>query len=163
MPPHKALNRQPATALAQPRSTPVGPPPRLPCANAGGPAAQSRTPTHAPRPSDPAPYLPRRRANQVLSPLSQRGLVRTDGQRHVLTGEGLGYLARRDRAAVRMILSRWSARKRRLRNGKARGYAGSAPRAIASQMEHHDALTSFAAALSAEGARSQERRLRRQP
>ena len=32
----------------------------------------------------------RRRANQVLSSLSQRALVRTDRQRHVLTNDGLG-------------------------------------------------------------------------
>ena len=100
----------------------------------------------------------RRRANQVLQSLTGRGLVRTDLQRHVLTGDGLTYLARRDRAAVsvRMILGRWSARKRRPRNGKARGYAGSALRTIASQMEHHDALTGFAAALTAEAARSRD-------
>ena len=98
----------------------------------------------------------RRRANQVLGSLSQRGLVRTDRQRHILTGEGLTYLARRDRAALRMILGRWSARQRRPRNGRVRGYAGSALRSIASQMEHHDGLTGFAAALSAEAARSQE-------
>ena len=98
----------------------------------------------------------RRRTNQVLSSLSQRDLVRTDRQRHVLTNDGLTYLARRDRAALRMILGRWSARLRRPRNGKGRGYAGSALRAIASQMEHHDALTGFAAALSAEAARSKD-------
>ena len=98
----------------------------------------------------------RRRANQVLQSLTGRGLIRTDNQRHVLTREGLTYLARRDRAALRMILGRWSARQRRPRNGKGRGYAGSALRAIASQMEHHDALTGFAAALTAEAARSQD-------
>ena len=98
----------------------------------------------------------RRRTNQVLSSLSQRDLVRTDRQRRVLTNDGLTYLARRDRAALRMILGRWSARQRRPRNGRARGYAGSALRTIASQMEHHDALTGFAATLSAEAARSQE-------
>ena len=98
----------------------------------------------------------RRRANQVLQFLTGRGLIRTDRQRHVLTNDGLTYLARRDRAAVRMILGRWSARQRRPRNGRARGYAGSALRAVASQMEHHDALTGFAAALSAEAARSRD-------
>ena len=83
-------------------------------------------------------------------------MARHGGQRHVLTNDGLTYLARRDRAALRMILGRWSARQRRPRNGKVRGYAGSALRSIAAQMEHHDALTGFAAALSAEAARSQE-------
>ena len=98
----------------------------------------------------------RRRANQVLQSLTDRGLIRTDRQRRVLTNDGLTYLARRDRAALRMILGRWSARKRSPRNGKGKGYTGSALRAIASQMEHHDALTGLAAALSAEAARSQE-------
>ncbi len=98
----------------------------------------------------------RRRANQVISSLKQPGLVRTDGPRHVLTNDGLEYLARRDRAAVRMVLGRWSPRQRRPRNGQARRYAGSAFLAIASQMEHHDALTGFAAALTAEAARSQD-------
>ena len=98
----------------------------------------------------------RRWANQVLQFLTGRGLIRTDRQRHVLTNDGLTYLALRDRAAVRMVLGRWSARQRRPRNGRARGYAGSALRAVASQMEHHDALTGFAAALSAEAARSRD-------
>ena len=98
----------------------------------------------------------RRRANQVLRPLKERGLIRADGQRQVLTNDGLEYLAHRDRAAVRITLGRWSSRQRRPRNGQARGYAGSALRTIASQMEHHDALTGFAAALTAEAASSQE-------
>ena len=98
----------------------------------------------------------RRRANQVLQFLTGRGLIRTDRQRHVLTNDGLTYLASRDRAAVRMALGRWSARQRRPRNGRARDYAGSALRAVASQMEHRDALTGFAAALSAEAARSRD-------
>ena len=96
----------------------------------------------------------RRRVNQVLSSLARHSLVRPDGQRHVLTDEGLGCLARRDRAAVGPVVGRWSARKRRRRNAKAPVYAGTALRAIASQMEHHDAITGFAAALSAETARS---------
>ena len=96
----------------------------------------------------------RRRANQVLSSLAGYSLVRTEGQRHVLTDEGLRCLARRDRAAVGPVVGRWSARKRRRRNAKNPVYAGTALRAIASQMEHHDAITGFAAALSAETARS---------
>ena len=97
-----------------------------------------------------------RRANQVLQSLTGRGLLRTDRQRHVLTREGLTYLARRDRAAPRMVLGRWSARQRRPLNARDRGYAGSALRSITSQMEHHDALAGFAAAITAEAARSQE-------
>ena len=62
----------------------------------------------------------RRRANQVLRSLADHSLVRSENQRHVLTDEGLRYLARRDRAAVRIALGRWSARKRRA--------AGAAPR-----------------------------------
>ena len=96
----------------------------------------------------------RRRANQVLNSLTSHSLVHADGQRHVLTDEGMRYLARRDRAAVGPVVGRWSARKRRRRNTRAPAYAGTALRAIASQMEHHDAITGFAAALSAETARS---------
>ena len=96
----------------------------------------------------------RRRVNQVLSSLACHSLVRTDVQRHVLTDDGLRYLARRDRAAVGPVVGRWSARKRRHSNAKSSVYAGTALRAIASQMEHHDAITGFAAALSAETARS---------
>ena len=50
-----------------------------------------------------------RRVNQVLRSLSQHGLVRTDEPLHMLTDEGLTYLARRDRAAVGLTLDRWSA------------------------------------------------------
>ena len=96
----------------------------------------------------------RRRANQVLNSLVGHALVRADGQRHVLTDDGLRCLAQRDRAAVGPMVGRWSARKRRRRNTRAPVYAGTALRAIASQMEHHDAITGFAAALSAETARS---------
>lgn len=98
----------------------------------------------------------RRRANQVLNSLAGHSLVRGDGQRHVLTDEGLTYLARRDRAAVGPMVGRWSARKRRRRNTGALAYAGTALRAIASQMEHHDAITSLAAKLTAECARSRD-------
>ena len=97
-----------------------------------------------------------RRANQVLNSLTGHALVRAEGQRHALTDEGLRYLARRDRAAVGPVLSRWSARKRLRRNATAPVYAGTALRAISSQMEHHDAITGFAAALSAEAARSRD-------
>ena len=93
----------------------------------------------------------RRRVNQVLSSLAGHSLVRADGQRHVLTDEGLRCLARRDRAAVGPVVGRWSARKRR-HNANAPVYAGTALRAIASQMEHHDAITGFVAMLSAEAA-----------
>ena len=96
----------------------------------------------------------RRRANQVLSSLAGHSLVQANGQRHVLTDDGLRCLAQRDRAAVGPMVGRWSARKRRRRNTRAPVYAGTALRAIASQMEHHDAITGFAAALSAETARS---------
>ena len=50
-----------------------------------------------------------RRVNQVLRSLAQHGLVRTDAPLHMLTDEGLTYLARRDRAAVGLTLDRWSA------------------------------------------------------
>ncbi len=97
----------------------------------------------------------RRRANQVLRSLTDHSLVctevRTDGQRHVLTGEGLKYLARRDRAAVGTTLARWSAEHSAEHSDT---YAGTSLRALASQPEHHDAVTGLAAALTAGCARS---------
>ena len=92
-----------------------------------------------------------RRVNQVLRSLSQHGLVRTDEPLHMLTDEGLTYLARRDRAAVGLTLERWSAEPLYL---NADIYAGTAVRALASQMRHHAGVIDFAAALSAEVARS---------
>ena len=97
----------------------------------------------------------RRRANQVLRSLTDQSLVctevRTDGQRHVLTGEGLKYLARRDRAAVGTTLARWSAEHSAEHSDT---YAGTSLRSLASQPEHHDAVTGLAAALTAGCARS---------
>ncbi len=92
-----------------------------------------------------------RRVNQVLRSLSQHGLVRTDDTLRMLTDEGLTYLARRDRAAVGLTLDRWSAEPLYLNSGV---YAGTAVRALASQMRHHAGVVDFAAALSAEVARS---------
>ena len=91
-----------------------------------------------------------RRVNQVLRSLTQQGLARTRGQRHLLTDEGLKYLARRDRAAVGPVLARWSSRRR------GRRYVGTSLRAMASQPKHHDAVTSLASALVSECARSRE-------
>ena len=93
-----------------------------------------------------------RRVNQVLRSLSQHGLVRADSPLHMLTDEGLTYLARRDRAAVGMTLDRWSAEPLYL---NADIYAGTAVRSLASQLRHHAGVTGFAVALSAEVARSQ--------
>ena len=95
----------------------------------------------------------RRRANQVLRSLGEHGLMRTDWPLHVLTDEGLTYLARRDRAAVGQVLDRWTAEPS-LNNPHV--YAGTALRAMASQPGHHDALTTLAANLAAACARSQE-------
>ena len=92
-----------------------------------------------------------RRVNQVLRSLSQRGLVRTDDPLHMLTDEGLTYLARRDRAAVGLTLDRWSAEPS---YSNPSVYAGTALRALASQVRHHAGVTGFAAALSTEVARS---------
>ena len=92
-----------------------------------------------------------RRVNQVLRSLSQHGLVRADCQLHMLTDEGLTYLARRDRAAVGLTLDQWSAEPS---YSDPDVYAGTAPRALASQLRHHAGVTSFAAALTAEAARS---------
>ncbi len=92
-----------------------------------------------------------RRVNQVLRSLRQHGLAREDDSLHVLTDEGLTYLARRDRAAVGLTLDRWSAEPLYLNSDV---YAGTAVRALASQLRHHAGVTGFAAALSAEVARS---------
>ena len=91
-----------------------------------------------------------RRVNHVLRSLTQRGLVRSDEPLHMLTDEGLTYLARRDRAAVGLTLDRWSAEPLYL---NADIYAGTAVRALASQMRHHAGVVDFVSALSAEVAR----------
>ncbi len=95
----------------------------------------------------------RRRANQVLRSLAERGLTRAGEELHVLTDEGLTCLARRDRAAVGQVLDRWSAEPS-LSNPQV--YAGTVLRAVASQPEHHAALTTLAAGLAAECARSRD-------
>ncbi len=95
----------------------------------------------------------RRRTNQVLRVLAEHGLIRADGQKHVLTDEGLTYLARRDRAAVGQVLDRWTAEPS-LSNPQV--YAGTALRAVASQPEHHAALTTLAAKLTSECAHSND-------
>ena len=92
-----------------------------------------------------------RRVNQVLSSLSQRSLVRADGPLHMLTDEGLTLLARRDRVAVGLTLDRWSAEPASSNPGV---YTGTALRALASQLRHHEGVTGFAAVLSTEVARS---------
>ena len=92
-----------------------------------------------------------RRVNQVLRSLSQRSLVRADGPLHVLTDDGLTYLARRDRAAVGLTLERWSSEPS---YSKPAVYAGTALRALASQLRHHAGVVDFAAALSTEVASS---------
>ena len=95
----------------------------------------------------------RRRANQVLRSLADYGLIRTDGKSLVLTDEGLTYLARRDRASVGQVLDRWTAEPG-LNNPQV--YAGTALRSVASQPDHHAALITLAATLTAEGAKSRE-------
>ena len=92
-----------------------------------------------------------RRVNQVLRSLSQRGLVRSDETLHMLTYEGLTYLARRDRAAVGLTLDRWSAEPLYLNSGV---YAGITVRTLASQLRHHAGVINFAANQSTEVARS---------
>ena len=92
-----------------------------------------------------------RRVNQVLRSLAQHGLVRSDEPLHMLTDGGLTYLARRDRAAVGLTLDRWSAEPLYL---NADIYAGTAVRALASQLRHHAGVIDFVSALSAEVARS---------
>ena len=101
----------------------------------------------------------RRRANQVLRSLGSRSLVRSENLRHVLADDGLRYLARRDRAAVRIALGRWSARRRRSSRGAAPVISGSSLRSLDSQLDHQDAINTIAAALSAEAARSDDHHL----
>ncbi len=92
-----------------------------------------------------------RRVNQVLRSLRQHGLVRADEPLCMLTDEGLTYLARRDRAAVGLTLDRWSPEPS---HSNPDVYTGTALRALASQLRHHAGVVDFAAALSAEVARS---------
>ncbi len=101
----------------------------------------------------------RRRANQVLRSLDARSLVHSENQRHVLADDGLRHLARRDRAAVRIALGRWSPRKRRRSRGSAPVIAGTSLRSLDSQLAHQDAINTLAAALSAEVARSKDHHL----
>ncbi|MCY3691647.1 MAG: hypothetical protein OXI54_01205 [Chloroflexota bacterium] len=95
----------------------------------------------------------RRRANQVLRSLADHGLIRADGDLHLLTDEGLTWLARRDRASVGQVLDRWTAEPA-VSNPQV--YAGTALRAMASQPDHHAALNTLAATLTTERARSRD-------
>ena len=95
----------------------------------------------------------RRRANQVLRSLADYGLIRAESESHVLTDEGLTWLARRDRASVGQNLDRWTAEPG-LNNPQV--YAGTALRSVASQPDHHAALVTLAATLTAECARSKD-------
>ena len=90
----------------------------------------------------------RRRANQVLSALRRRSLVQREQDGYVLTDEGLTYLARRDRSAVGPTLDRWTPQ-----HSDDGVYIGSALRALASQTDHQQGITEFAARLTAEVAR----------
>ena len=92
-----------------------------------------------------------RRVNQVLRSLREHDLVREDESLHVLTDEGLTYLARRDRAAVGLTLDRWSPEPSYANPDI---YAGTALRALSSQMRHHAGVVDFAATLSTEAATS---------
>ena len=94
-----------------------------------------------------------RRVNQVLRSIAQHGLVRSDEPLHMLTDEGLTYLARRDRAAVGLTLDRWSPE---LSYSSTAVYAGTTLCALSSQLRHHHGVVDFAAALSAEVARSRD-------
>ena len=69
----------------------------------------------------------------------------------MLTDEGLTYLARRDRAAVGLTLDQWSTEPLYPNSDI---YAGTAVRALASQLRHHAGVIDFASALSAEVANS---------
>ena len=92
-----------------------------------------------------------RRVNQVLRSLREHDLVQEDQSRLMLTDRGLTCLARRDRAAVGLTLDRWTAQPA---ISNPRVYAGTALRALTSQIRHHEGVTNFAAALTAEASRS---------
>lgn len=98
--------------------------------------------------------LSERRANQLLRPLRRLGLARREGEAHVLTDEGLTYLARRDRAAVGPMLDRWSAERT-----EAGVYAGTALRALASQRDHQRGLAEFVSLLALEARYSPDHEL----
>ena len=70
---------------------------------------------------------------------------------HILTDAGLTWLAHRDRDSMGQVLDRWTAEPS-LNNPQV--YAGTALRALASQMRHHWGVINFAASLTAEVARS---------
>ena len=89
----------------------------------------------------------------MIRSLREHDLVRVDGPLHMLTDEGLTYLARRDRAAVGLTLDRWSPEPSSTNPDV---YAGTALRALCSQLRHHAGVVGFAAALSTEVARSQD-------
>ena len=101
----------------------------------------------------------RRWARHVLQSLTDLSLAQDERGRHVLTDDGLRYLARRDRLAVRMALGRWSARQRRRSRGGPPVYSGTALRSLASQQEHQDAIATCAARFTAEAAKSRDYQL----
>ena len=96
------------------------------------------------------------RAGQLLRSLTRRGLVHSNCAHHLLTDEGLTYLARRDRAAVGPLLDRWTTEtgSRPVYIGAHRDpiYPGSTMRTIISQLEHQTGITNFTASLMAEAA-----------
>ncbi|MXZ89795.1 MAG: hypothetical protein F4Z07_13305 [Dehalococcoidia bacterium] len=98
--------------------------------------------------------LTERRANQLLRALRRLGLARREGEAHVLTDEGLAYLARRDRAAVGTALGRWSAE--HTPDGL---YAGTALRALAAQAEHQRGLAEFVSMLALDARYSRDHTL----
>ena len=95
-----------------------------------------------------------RRANQLLRPLRRLGLALREGEGHVLTDEGLAYLARRDRTAVGPLLDHWSAERT-----DAGVYAGTALRALASQPAHQRGLAEFVSLLALDAAYSRDHTL----
>ncbi len=98
------------------------------------------------------------RSGQIVRSLTKRYLVSTHGAHHFLTDEGITCLARRDRAAVGPLLDHWTAETGyhpvSLDAHPEPIYPGSTLRTIISQLEHHNGITDFAAALMAEAALS---------
>ena len=101
----------------------------------------------------------RRWAKQVIQSLTDLSLAREEQGRHVLTDDGLRFLARRDRLAVGMALGRWSARRRRRNRGGPPVYIGTSLRSLVSQQDHQDAIATCAARFTAEAAKSRDYQL----
>ena len=72
----------------------------------------------------------RRHANQVIQSLTGRSLVRTREQRHVLTDEGLRYLAHREMARTGVAVPLWVSHRERMEVAGPLGQAWHSPEVL---------------------------------